>query len=355
MKELVSPVSVPSLNCLVTGASGFLGQPLVAALRQQGHQVRAFDLRPSPDPDSSAMVGDLRRPADVAAACQGIDTVFHTASYVGWLPADAATIHDVNVNGTTNLIAACQAAGVRRLVYTGSIDAVFEGRPIRLGDETLPYARRPLNAYSRTKGVAEQVVLAANDPAGLQTCSLRTAGIFGPGDRHRLPSVVRLAQQGQAQRLGNGQARFNHVYVDNVVHAHLLAASALATGPAGAPPAGRAYFIVDDEPTNFYDFVGDFLQALGYAAPARSLPYRPAYFLAALLEAAQRLGLKLPPNWQQFTRYTVAATCVEFSFSHALATRDFGYEPQTGRAEAIATTVAWLRAAGYGAGGSPAG
>lgn len=355
MREPDRPVSTSLLNCLVTGASGFLGQSLVAALRQQGHRVRAFDLRPSPEPDSTAMVGDLRRAADVAAACQGIDTVFHTASYVGWLPADAATIHDVNVNGTANLIRACQAAGVRRLVYTGSIDAVFEGRPIRLGDETLPYARRPLNTYSRTKGVAEQAVLAANDPAGLQTCALRTAGIFGPGDRHRLPSVINLARQGQALRLGSGQARFNHVYVGNVVHAHVLAASALALRPAGAPPAGRAYFIVDDEPTNFYDFVGEFLQALGYAPPTRSLPYRPAYLLAALLEAAQRLGLKLPPTVQQFTRYTVAATCVEFSFSHARATQDFGYEPQTGRAEAVATTLAWLRAAGYGVVGNPAG
>ena len=125
--------------------------------------------------------------------------------------------------------------------------------------------------------------------------------------------------------------------------------------PAGAPPAGRAYFIVDDEPTNFYDFVGEFLQSLGYAPPTRSLPYRPAYLLAALLEAAQRLGLKLPPTVQQFTRYTVAATCVEFSFSHARATQDFGYEPQTGRAEAVATTLAWLRAAGYGVVGNPAG
>lgn len=329
---------------LVTGGSGFLGQALVATLRQQGFPVISFDLVPHPDTAVPSITGDLRSPADVAQACQGVNTVFHTASHVGWTLAENQLVHDVNVTGTQNLLQACQMADVRRFIYSSSIDAVFEGRPIRQGDESLPYAQRPLNAYSATKAAAEQMVLAANNPDGLLTCALRTAGIFGPGDKHRLPNIIGNARQRRAIRLGNGRARFNHVYIDNVVHAHLLAAEALT---ADSPTAGQAYFITDDAPTNFYDFMEPFLQGLGYDIPTQSIPYRLAYALAIVLETLQRLRIPLPPTLLPLTHYTVASTCIDFHFTHAKATRDFGYQPIISRPVAIAATLNWLRQMGY--------
>ncbi|MCB9421941.1 MAG: NAD-dependent epimerase/dehydratase family protein [Ardenticatenaceae bacterium] len=329
---------------LVTGGSGFLGQALVAALRRRGIPVISFDLAPHPDTAVPSIVGDLRNPADVTQACQGVNTVFHTASHVGWTLAENQLVHAVNVTGTQNLLQACQMTDVRQFIYTSSIDAVFEGRPIRQGDESLPYARRPLNAYSATKAAAEQMVLAANNPDGLLTCALRTAGIFGPGDKHRLPNIIGNARQGRAIRLGNGRARFNHVYIDNVVHAHLLAAEALT---ADSPTAGQAYFITDDAPTNFYDFMEPFLQGLGYDIPIQSIPYGLAYALAIVLETLQRLHVPLPPTLLSLTRYTVASTCIDFHFTHAKASRDFGYQPLVSRPEAIAATLNWLRQTGY--------
>lgn len=331
-------------TCLVTGGNGFLGQALINTLLAQGLTVRSFDLAPHPNSAVESMVGDLRHLPDVERACQNIDTVFHTASHVGWSLAENKLVHDVNVLGTQNLLRACQKSGVRRLIYTSSIDAVFEGNPIREGDESLPYAARPLNAYSATKAEAEQRVLVANETDGLLTCALRTAGIFGPGDKHRLPNIIANAQQGRAIRLGNGRSQFNHVYINNVVQAHLLAAAAL--GPNSAV-AGQAYFITDDPPTNFYDFMEPFLQGLGYDVPTQTIPYGVAYSLAVVLETLQRLRLPLPPTLRQLTRYTVASTCVDFYFTHAKATRDFGYEPLVPRQEAIATTLAWLKQAGF--------
>lgn len=331
-------------NCLVTGGNGFLGQALIHNLLAQGVAVRSFDLAPHPNPTVNAVVGDLRHLPDVERACQNVDTVFHTASHVGWSLAENQLVHDVNVTGTQNLLQACQRAGVRRLIYTSSIDAVFEGRPIRAGDESLPYARQPLNAYSASKAAAEQMVLAANSPDGLLTCALRTAGIFGPGDKHRLPNIIKNAQQGRAMRLGNGRSQFNHVYIGNVVQAHLLAAKKLLPHTA---VAGQAYFITDHAPTNFYDFMEPFLQGLGYDLPTQSIPYGIAYGLAIFLETLQRLRLPLPPTLRQLTRYTVASTCVDFYFSHAKATRDFGYEPIVSRPEAISSTLAWLKQAGF--------
>lgn len=346
----MTPPTASLQNCLVTGGNGFLGQALIHRLLAQGVSVRSFDLAPHPHPEVDAVVGDLRHLPDVERACQNIDTVFHTASHVGWSLAENKLVHAVNVSGTQNLLQACQQAGVQRLIYTSSIDAVFEGRPIRAGDESLPYAHRPLNAYSASKAEAEQLVLAANGTNGLLTCGLRTAGIFGPGDKHRLPNIIKNAQQGRAIRLGNGRSQFNHVYIGNVVQAHWLAAKALVPNSA---VAGQAYFITDDAPTNFYDFMAPFLQGLGYGVATQNIPYRVAYGLAVVLETLQRLRVPLPPTLLPLTRYTVASTCLDFHFSHAKAARDFGYAPIISRSEAIATTLAWLKQAGFAKGSGP--
>ena len=332
-------------NCLVTGGNGFLGNALINGLRRRGLSVMSFDLAPHPNPAIQSIVGDLRNLSDVERACQNVSTVFHTASLVDWTITKNQLMHDVNVVGTQNLLRACEAAGVSRFIYTSSIDVVFEGQPIRHGDESLPYAQKPLNAYSHTKAIAEQMVLAANEKHGLRTCALRTAGIFGPGDKHRLPTIIHTAQQGLAIRMGNGRSRFNHVYIDNVVHAHLLAAAALS---ATSPAAGQAYFITDDVPTNFYDFTGTLMQALGHKAPTQSMPYRVAYGLGVISETLQKLKVPLPSSFIQLTRYTVAATCVDFFFTHDKATRDLGYQPIVSRDEAIAATLGWLRQAGFG-------
>jgi len=281
--------------------------------------------------------GDLRDASQVRAACTGMDTVYQTASLVDWGPRSKDRLHAVNVAGNRNVISACQELGVPKLVYTSSIDVVFDGHPIANGNESLPYPAKHLDHYSHTKMLAEQHVLAANGQNGLRTCAMRTAGIYGPGDRHRLPSILKAARSGQNIRLGDGSAKFGHVYVTNVVHAHILAADAL-DGPA----AGQAYFIGDHPAGNFFDFFTPYLAAFGFPPAKTSIPYRVAYALAILMEGAARLGIG--PSTPMLTRYVVASTCVDFYFSHAKAARELGYRPVVSFEQAQAETLAWLKA-----------
>lgn len=325
---------------LVVGGGGFVGRQLVEALLRRGEAVRVFDLAPHDDPRVESIVGDLRDPAAALRACTGVETVFQTASLVDWRPGSERALHAVNVAGNRHIIDACVATGVKKLVYTSSIDTVFGGRPIRDGDEGLPYPRRHLDTYGRTKMLGELDVLHANGRGGLATCSLRLAGVYGPGDRHRFPPILALARANRGIRLGDGRARFNHVYVGNVVHAHLLAAERLAPG---SPVAGACYFITDAPPTNFFDFFEPFLQALGLPAPTRSIPYRIAYPLAVATELGARLRIGRASQAPSLTRYIVASTCVDFYFSRAKARRDLGYEPVVGELEARAQTLGWLR------------
>jgi nucleoside-diphosphate-sugar epimerase len=324
-------------DTLIIGGAGFLGAALASELKKRGVSVRVFDLLPHPDPSIPTHIGDLRDKAQVREACTGVDTVFQTASLVDWGSRSRDRLYAVNVKGNRNVISVCQELGVPKLVYTSSIDVVFDGHPVANGDESLPYPANHLDHYGHSKMLAEQEVLAANGQHGLRTCALRTAGIYGPGDRHRLPSILKAARSGQNIRLGDGSAKFGHVYVTNVVHAHILAAQAL-DGPA----AGQAYFIGDHPPGNFFDFFTPYLAAFGFPPAKTSIPYRVAYMLAILMETVARLGIG--PSTPTLTRYVVASTCVDFYFSHDKAKRELGYQPVVSLEQAQAETLAWLRA-----------
>lgn len=321
---------------LVIGGSGFLGSALVRALKQKGLEiVRSFDLVPSPDAEVESVTGDLCDPQQVLQACAGVDTVFQTASLVDWGPRSRTRLMAVNVQGNRHVISACQAQGVARLIYTSSIDVVFDGTPIAHGDERLPYPRRHLDDYGHTKALAEQDVLRAHTQ-GLQTCALRAAGIYGPGDRHRFPPVLKMARAGKMIHLGNGTARFNHIYITNLVEAHLRAAVALQPGVSAG---GQAYFITDYVPENFYAFFTPYLNALGYPIPQTRIPTPLAYALASIIETLASLGVG--PQPPLLTRYVVLSTCRDFYFNDAKARRELGYEPVVSPEQAFQETLAW--------------
>jgi nucleoside-diphosphate-sugar epimerase len=327
-------------KALVIGGSGFLGGALVEQLFRRDVTVRVLDTQVHPGRQIESIVGDIRKMVDVERACADMDTVFQCASLVDWGPRKRQRLYDINVTGNQNVIDACQRSGVRRLIYTSSIDVVFDGQPIVNGDESLPYPIKHLDDYGHTKALAEQDVIRANGQQGLATCALRTAGIYGPRDRYRLPSVLREAQRGKMMRLGNGRAKFNHVYVTNAAHAHVLAAEALT---ADSSIAGQCYFITDHPASNFYDFFIPFLQALNCSTDLRRIPYVVAYALAMISEAVARSGDRPP----LLTRYVVKSTCEDFSFTHAKATRDFGYQPIMSLEQAQTETVEWLKQAGF--------
>jgi nucleoside-diphosphate-sugar epimerase len=298
-----------------------------------------LDLAPLPEPGDvssvvEARVGDIRNPADVLSACDGIDVVFQTAAAVWNVRTPAPVYNEVNVQGNSNVLDACRARGVKRLVYTSSMDVVVDGRrPIVDGDESLPYPHRmPRDAYSRSKIVSERMVLAANG-AELATCVMRPVGMYGPRDKYHLGNVIGMARGGVSLRLGDGSARFSHAYSENVAHAHILAARRLAPDSAAA---GQAYFVCDHFPAeNLFDFMEPYLSALGLPVPRRSIPYPFAYWLAGVAEM-------VAPR-SNFNRFAVTQTCVDHTFSDAKARRELGYAPIVSREEAFQRSLAWLR------------
>jgi nucleoside-diphosphate-sugar epimerase len=322
---------------LVIGGSGMLGFEIVRQLIAQDIPVRVLDLVPLPERLEGvvdARIGDIRSRDDVLSACEGMDTVFQTAAAVWNVRTSRELYDEVNVGGNANVLDACRRRGVRRLVYTSSMDVVVDGRkPIVDGDESLPYpAAMPRDDYSRTKIVAEKMILGSSGPE-LAACALRPVGMYGPRDKYHLGTIIGMARKGVSLRLGDGSARFSHVYSENVAHAHVLAARHLAPGSV---VDGQAYFICDHFPAdNLFVFMERFLRELELPVPRRSIPYPLAYWLAAVAEI-------VAPH-SNFNRFAVIQTCVDHTFVHAKAERDLGYQPIVSREEAFRRSLAWLR------------
>lgn len=325
---------------LVIGGSGFVGRAIVAQLRGRGEAVRVFDLSPHPNPDVETIVGDLRDAEQVAEAVRGAETVFHTASFVFYGLGKPPHVFDINIGGTKNVLAACQRHGVRKLVYTSSTETMLgDGKGVT-GDESLPYPTAHISYYGETKAQAEAMMLQANGDNGLLTCSLRPSGIYGEEDRNQMAAMLGFIKRKRLIYVGDGTAKALQGYIDNVAHAHLLAADRLHPQ---SPVAGQAYFIGDGEPQNHFDFFDEVLRAAGYDLPKQRLPLWSADLIAALSETAWRV---LPAGWMAqplLNRQTLGSTARPFAFSIEKAKRDLAYAPIVPRQDAIQRTATRLR------------
>ena len=322
-------------HVLVTGGSGFLGANLVKALLDRGYQVRSFDRAPSPLPEQpglEVLQGDICDPGIVAAAVDGIDTVFHTAALIGLLGGASVTEEyrqrsfAVNVGGTENLVHAGQTAGVKRFVYTSSNSVVMGGKRVAGGDETLPYTDRFNDLYTETKVVAERFVLSQNASpnggTGMLTCAIRPSGIWGRGDQTMFRKLFESVVAGHVKVLiGRKSAKLDNSYVHNLVHGFIMAAQHLV--PGGTAP-GQAYFINDGEPVNMFEFAQPIIKACGQRWPRLRVS---GAMVRSLMVTWQRLhfrfGLPRPP----LEPLAVERVYLDNYFSIAKAERDLGYRP----------------------------
>jgi UDP-glucose 4-epimerase len=241
------PRSQQSLACLVTGGAGFIGSNLVDRLVALGHSVRVVDNLSTGDPANLAhlegridfIVGDLRDADVCARAVDGVEVVFHVAA----LPSVPRSLkdpwgsHDANVNGTMRLLEAARAAGVRRVVNSGS-SSVYGDTPVLPKVETMePLPRSP---YAASKLASEQYVLAFARGGLIEGVSLRYFNVFGPRQSPDspyaavIPLFMHAALAGRpASVFGDGEQTRDFTYIDNVVDANLCAATAPAERASG--------------------------------------------------------------------------------------------------------------------------
>ncbi|MBS0214111.1 MAG: NAD-dependent epimerase/dehydratase family protein [Proteobacteria bacterium] len=321
------------MKILVTGGGGFLGQAICRLLVARGHEVASLNRGRYLEQDAlgiRAIRGDLADAASVREAARGMEAIFHVAAKAGgWGSYESYRL--ANVVGTGNVIAACRAHGIGRLVYTSTPSVAHRGHvPVEGGNETnTPYGEHFKAAYPATKTIAEQAVLAAND-ANLATVALRPRLIWGPGDNHLLPRLVARARSGRLRFVGDGNNRIDTTYIDNAAQAHVDAFEHLAIGAACA---GKAYFISNGDPRTLRETINGLLAAVAAPPVKGAVPFGVAYAAGAMLEGAWRLlHLRGEPP---MTRFLAEQLATAHWYDICAARRDFGYVPRVGFDEGL--------------------
>ena len=311
------------MRALVTGGGGFLGGAIVRQLVERGDSVRSLSRGDYPDLRAlgvETIRGDVAQNEATLRAVEGVDVVFHVAAKAGiWGPHDEF-VH-ANIDGTRNVVEACLAHRVRKLVFTSSPSVVYGGGDLEGVDESTSYPSRFDASYPETKAEAERIVLASNGPE-LATVALRPHLIWGPGDNHLIPRIIARAKAGRLREIGRRPNLVDSIYIDNAADAHLLAADRLAPG---SPPAGKAYFLSQGDPRPLWELVNGILHAAGLPPVARTVSPTVARLAAALLESTHR-ALRLPGE-PLMTRFLYHQLASAHWFNIDAARRDLGYSP----------------------------
>ncbi len=264
------------MKVLVTGASGLLGGEVARLLVRQGHDVTTFQRRPSGVDGATDFRGSITDEKALAEAVDGVEGIIHLAAKVSFT-GRAAEFEQVNVEGTRNLLRCARAAGVRDVVFVSSPSVANSGAAISgLGAEPAD-PERAHGDYSRTKGDAELLALAADAPE-FRVAAVRPHVVWGPGDTQLVERVLDRASRGRLPLLDAGAALIDTTYVDNA------AAAIVAALHRMDHIHGRALVVTNGEPRPVGELLAGICAAGGVAAPSWSVPGPVARAAGAVVE-----------------------------------------------------------------------
>ena len=320
-------------SVFVTGGSGFIGGRLIERLRADGREVRALARSPQAAERVRALgaepvQGDLSDVSAMRAGAEGCDLAFHAAATLG----DSGRREDFiqgNVRGTSNALAACGSAGVRRFVHVGTEAVLLSSRPLVQVDESAPLQTESPAHYVATKALAERSVLSANRE-GFESVVVRPRFVWGRGDTTLLPVMREMVSSGRFAWIGGGRHLTSTTHVANVVQGLICGAE------RGSP--GQVYFVTDGEPVVFREFVTELLATQGVSAPTRSIPDPLAHALSTVGEAAW--GLLPLPGRPPITRLAYWLSSQECTIRIDKAREQLGYSPPVSIPEGMAELAA---------------
>lgn len=304
---------------LVTGAAGFIGSSLVRELSKRGHDIRGIDnLSTGSQANLSGVLnqiefreGDIRDEPLMRSLCRDVDVVFHNAALTSTSRSvfDPVASHHTNVGGTLSLLIAARDAGVRRIVYASSASVYGDSQALPMR-ESMPVS--PVSPCAAQKATGELYMRSFTRVYGIETVSLRYFNVFGPRQAADSPHSAVLARfitsmlSGVVPFIyGDGTQSRDFTYIENVIHANLLAAWA----PAEAVN-GKVYNIASGENYSLLE----------------------TYYLLAHL-----IGIRKQPAF---------APARDGDVHHSLASidearQDFGYFPIIGFEDALSRTIDW--------------
>lgn len=338
---------------LITGAAGWLGTALVEALSHglpdcgplaapaEDLRIRVLVL-PGQDPAELKAIsprveiqfGDIRNPADCARFCAGADdaVLFHTAGVIH--PRRVRQFHEVNVQGTENLLDAAIAWRVRRAVVVSSNSPCgVNPHPDHLFDEFSPY--RPYMGYGRSKMLMELAVGRRRDEGRIETVIVRAPWFYGPRQPPRQTLFFTMIRDGRMPILGGGRNLRSMAYIDNLCQGLILAATVRRA-------AGRLYWIADQRPYSMCEIV-DTVERLLENEFGQTCVHGRRHLPGLVAELAWLADKSLQTMGHYHQKIHVLSEMNKtIACSVAKAQRELGYRPAIGLEEGMRRSLRWL-------------
>ena len=336
------------MTTLVTGATGFLGSHVARLLLERGEQVRVL-VRPSsssrlvdalPSSGLERTTGDLRDPASLRRALEGVHTVYHVAADYRLWARDPNEILESNLGGTKNLLEAARSAGVDKFVYTSTVATVAVERPGRLPDESTETSLdEMIGQYKRSKWLAEREAQAAA-ANGLPLMIVNPTTPVGPGDAKPTPTGQIIVDFLNGRMPAYVDTGLNFVPVEDAAAGHLLAAEHGRVGER---------YILGGENLTLKTMLGMLANASGRPAPRVRLPHAVA-LVAGYADAAVSRVLgrepRIPLDGVRMARHSMFVNTEK-------ARRELRFSPGPVSA-ALERAVRWYQDNGYVAAGGVA-
>jgi UDP-glucose 4-epimerase len=327
------------MKMLITGASGFIGSALLAALAGGRRQlvvatrkpVRAVPPGSASRPIESLHIDDINQATDWRPALSGIETVVHLAARVhvmrDTLEDPLSAFRSVNVDGTLNLARQAAAAGVARFIFLSSVkvngEATVPGRPFSTQDTAAP-----ADPYGISKHEAERGLQALAETSSMTVASIRPPLVYGPGVRANFLRLLKLVDRGLPVPFGGVQNARSLVSVWNLCD--------LIRTLADAPDLHAGVFMVSDgEDLSTPELIRRLARSMGRPARLFSLP-------VPLLKTVARLAGKAGE---------IGRLCDSLQVDISATRRAINWTPPMSVDESLQRTAQWYLSGGRGAGG----
>lgn len=319
------------MRVLVTGATSYLGQYIVAQLAERGDIVTTFQ-RSSFDGPGISIKGSINDSDAISKAMANQQAVIHLAAKVAPL-GSWKDFYSINVEGTRTLHAAAVTEGVSRFIYISTPSVAHSGSSISGGSAFPAMPDKVIGHYSKSKAVAESWVLQQSN-LHLPVVALRPHLVIGPGDPQLIGRVVDRALHNRLFTVGSGLTLVDTTWVDNAASAIIAALDRCEY------LGGKAMVVSNGEPRTIFELFSQITSAANIQWTPRSISPKVATFAGHLVEKVWLLSNKKsePP----ITSFLAKQLSTAHWFDQSATTTALAWQPEISLDEGFQLLQQWF-------------
>ena len=322
---------------LVTGATGFIGSAIARELLKDGQEVKVLlrktsDTRNIDNLDVERAIGDIRDTESMKKAMEGCDSLYLTAAYFAHWAPNPKLLYDVNVGGTKATLQAALEAGLEKVVYTSTNNAIAASGPVPANEEKIFNYWESGDHYSMSKYIAENEARIFIT-RGLPVVIVNPTLVIGINDLKPTPSGQMIIDVARQKMPGYIDGGVNIIDVEDVARGHLLAAKKGRIGER---------YLFGNQNITVHDYLHLIAKIAGVNPPTLKLPYSVALTLGHLFEFTSSITKKPP----LVTASEVRIGKMTEWYDCSKAVNELGL-PQTPIEETIQKALNWFESNGY--------